>query len=168
MPLQRSLRNVSGLDELSDTTIVIIALWHMGITNIKRIAKLLGIRDRSPTSPLMSLVRKLRSSKNAVVRRYVDVGLPPGVCRRLPYEDARVKCKLCNTMVNQVPCPACSISQSPPQKEASEVRSPPRPRYPTWAMPGSIRKMAVFRARLLRGECLFHPQDAQVGGDFAD
>ena len=35
------------------------------------------------------------------------------------------------------------------------------PRCPTKAAPGSARRMAIYRARLERGEHLHHPEDAR-------
>jgi len=106
MHLQRDFKRVELPEQLADTTIVILGLMEMGHTDPEFIAKLLHVRDMRS---LHKLLRMFKTSRNKVVRRCVDVGLPPGLCRPLPYHAEKVRCPLCRCMVNHIPCPRCSI-----------------------------------------------------------
>jgi hypothetical protein len=159
MQLQKSFSDVSSPDDLSDTTIVVIGLWHMGVSRFRDIAEVLNVVD---VRPLKRLMRNLRTSKNPVVRRSVDVGLPPGVCRPLPWEGTEVYCCLCGMRVTQVPCPVCSLKPTRRVKEEPAVidrRRPTEP-IPTSAKPGTFEKVNVMRGRVLAGQAVFHPADA--------
>lgn len=124
MHLQRNFRRVELPEQLADTTIVILGLMEMGYNDPEFIAKLLHVRDMPS---LTKLLRMLKTSRNKVVRRCVDVGLPPGLCRPLPNSKEKVRCPLCRCMVNHIPCPRCSVvaarNQSSMLAESEESRN---------------------------------------------
>jgi hypothetical protein len=172
MWLQWVQQKVNHPDELPDSTIVVIGLWNMGYTDMKTVGRLLGLVD---LRPLRRLAKMLKTSEDPVIRRCVDVGLPPGVYRQLPgmngppVEPHRRKtrgvlCKLCGRTVDCVPCPRCSMV-SPRTEEIKggngKLKST-SPMYTTDANPGSLRKLTILRHRLERGEELFHPEDKAI------
>jgi len=175
MQLPHTKREITRADDLSDLTLVIIGLWNMGYTDLGTVARLLWLNDRKP---LQRMFRMLKTIKNPLIRRYVDVGLPRGVWRALPLppgpSDATVpfttvRCKLCGRIVRCVPCPACSM-KSPRAFDFTHLGyglltnsyDPNLPQHSTSAEPGSLRKIAVFRERVLRGEQVFHPDDSSL------
>jgi len=171
-------RTFDHAEKLSDITLVVIGLWNMGYTDLETVAHLLWIVD---LKPLRRLFKMLKTSKDPFIRRFVDVGLPPGVCRELPNapgpvndlcltEIRKVRCKLCGYWLDCVPCPRCSL-RNPPEKEFPFRNRPPilrysqdpvQPEHSTRARPGSIQKIDVLRERLCRGESLFHGRDRKL------
>lgn len=165
MHVQWNLRKVVLPEDLADTTIVILGLWQMGYTDINQIADILHIRR---LSHLNRLIRLLKTTKNPVIRRCVDVGLPPGLHREIPtWSHVRsVRCPLCKMMVDTVPCPKCSsprwlVAECDQDDEADRKR----PKRKTNARPGSLEKIEVMRKRLERGEAVHHPKDATINPD---
>jgi len=142
-------------EDLADTTILVLGLAEMGYTNVAEIADILRLRNKRP---LRRLLRMLKTSRNPVVRRCVDVGLPPGLCRPFPYQGTTVRCPICRSMTDHAPCPRCSVARNradpdPPRKDR------PLAAAPTDAQPGSRKKLAVLRRRAAQGLALFHPHD---------
>jgi len=155
MYLQRTLREVVLPEDLGDTTIVVLGLVQMGYTDPKVIAGLLTrVRPRS----VRKLLRQLKESRNPTVRECVDKGLPPGLCRPLPYEGAKVRCPICRLMVDHAPCPYCNFPRNRRWLEA-EAMPDAKPGRPTNARPGSRKKLDVMRSRAEQGLAVFHPQD---------
>jgi len=155
MHLQRTLRDVRLPEELADTTILVLGLLHMGYEDAAQIADLLHVRD---VRSLRRLLRMLETSRNPVVRRCVDFGLPPGLCRPFPYEGAKVLCPVCRSMVDHVPCPKCSIEPSC-CAPSPYMQDHPVDRDPTAALPGSREKTDVMQCRAGKSLSLFHPHD---------
>ncbi len=154
--LQKSFAKVVLPEELADTTIVVLGLLEMGYDDPAIITELLGQERQS----VRALLRKLKRSRNATVRRCMDVGLPPGVCRPFPREGVKVRCPVCKNMVNQAPCPSCSLSFS--RAIPSPALTPrPLPKRATKARPGTRKKIRAMRRRAAKGLSLFHPRDAQ-------
>ncbi len=170
MRLQSGLRDIQYAEQLPDTTVLVIGLWNMGYTDLWTVAHLLWIED---LRPLERLYLMLRTTEHRLIRHFVDYGLPPGVCRKLavpgPATNAavprRVRCPLCKTMLDYVPCPRCSIRS--PAREAPLRRHrvdlvPPPPIHQTSTVPGTSEKIAVMRGRYERGEQIFHPRDRRL------
>ncbi len=148
-------------EDLSDTVLVVIGLWNMGIDSLALMRKVL--RPKHPER-LEALVEQLRGSIDPVVRRCIDAGLPVGLSVPLPFGDS-VRCPLCSHLVTWVPCPSCNQRGSwvlPDGQGTREETAPPLPDYPSAAPPGSFQKIRVFQSRLARGEALFHPNDVQI------
>lgn len=158
MHLQQTFENVTLPEELGKTTILVIGLMEMGYTDIPWMAKLLHLQE---TRSLRRLMRMLKTSKNPVVRRCVDVGLPPGVCRPFPYEGTKVRCPLCRAMIDHAPCPWCSLKFSRAAPVAPEGDDP-LDATATTAVPGTYSKLAVMRRRVAAGVSAFHPDDGPV------
>ena len=117
MRIQQELHEIRYADHLPDVTLVVIGLWNMGYTDIEEVAHLLWIVN---LDPLRRLFRMLQTTRNPLIRRFVDVGLPSGVYRQLPMSPGPtrdlplnqvrfVRCRLCGTTVDYVPCPRCSL-----------------------------------------------------------
>ena len=174
MRIQQTLSKISRAEDLPDTTLVVIGLWNMGYTDLELIGQLLQQED---LGPLRRLCRMLRTTRNPLIRRFVDVGLPPGVYRPFPApvgpnvgclpcesrDSPKIKCPICHRMVDYVPCPFCSIRGCHRVDGLHGDRhSHPYPVGRTGAAPGSAAKIAVLRERLRRGEQLFHCKDKKL------
>lgn len=161
MHVQHQMGDVELPEDLPDTTIVILGLMEMGYTDLALIAEILHVNR---IRPLRRLLKMLKTSRNPVIRRCVDVGLPPGMFREFPYHDRSVRCPLCGGMVKTAPCAKCA---TPFGRHATE-EFPRECVYPapeaTTAEPGTLRKIAVLRMRLERGEELFHNNDMRRAG----
>jgi hypothetical protein len=162
MHLQYKPRSIRHANDLPDTTLVVIGLWNMGYQDLDTVARLLWVADRKP---LERLFRMLQNTRNKLIRRYVDCGLPPGIYRRFPFPDTTVRCHLCGTMIEWVPCPRCSLKAVRNGTEFlyRKCRSQPiLPQHSTTAIPGSPKKIAVMAERFERGEMVIHPNDLRM------
>lgn len=159
--LQRSFANVTLPEELADTTIVVLGLLEMGYDDPATIAELL---HKDNAKCVRIFLRKLKRSRNPVVQHCIEVGLPPGLCRPFPGEGGEVRCPICRNIVNQVPCPRCSLisarSLSSPSTNNNHVSQ-----RATKCLPGTRAKLNVMKRRIARGLSPFHPQDAQFCED---
>ena len=163
MRLQKTFEHVTLPEELSDTTVIVLGLMEMGYTDIAWIANLLQVRK---IRRLENLLRRIKTSRNPIVRRCVDAGLPAGLCRPLPFQGFKVRCPVCHSMVNHVPCPRCSVighhAISEPAQKSSRIDP-----APTDALSGTLRKLEVMRCRIDKGLSAFNPQDAKRGGTYS-
>jgi hypothetical protein len=154
-------RKASGkivvLADLGQSAIAIIGLWEMGITNSSRIAYLLG-RNKSVVLPL---IEQLKFTKNAIVCRCVKEGLPPQ-CGANLYPDRTVRCKTCFQRMVRIPCLACKLGKDVVSKTPAGSGKELQPARSTIAVPGTMQKIRVFQARILRGEPLFHRDDKRL------
>lgn len=163
MHLQKTFDHVMLPEDLGDTTIALIGLLEMGYTNVTQIAGFMHVRD---LRQLRKLLRMLKTSKNPVVRRCVDEGLPPGMMRPFPYSGSRVRCPACHNLVNCVPCQCGRMTKRKAWLRQggrdSSSKEDPLNRTPTIAYPGTREKLAIMRRRAERGQPLFHPDDAPL------
>lgn len=170
MKLQQHFREIRYADHLPDITLVVIGLWNMGYTDLDEVAHLLWMVDQKP---LRQLYKMLKTSRNPLIRRFVDVGLPPGVYRPLPEPTGpthelshahRVTCPLCHFLVDCVPCPRCSLKTPPAETFPfrNRGRVPPLPQHRTAVAPGSACKIEILRQRVANGERLFHYNDRRI------
>jgi hypothetical protein len=161
MQVQRKPIRIQHANQLPDTTLVVIGLWNMGYTDLQTAAKKLLVVDERP---LRRLFRMLATTRDPLIRRYVDFGLPPGVHRRFPFADTTIRCRLCGGTVESVPCPLCALKFGGCDADPRCFREVPLkiPVRRTGAAPGSPQKIAVMRARIGRGESAFHPKDASL------
>jgi hypothetical protein len=174
MRVQPEVREVQYADHLPDATLAVIGLWNMGYTDLDTVASLLWIVN---TKPLKKLYKTLKRTRNPLIRRFVDVGLPAGVYRPLPLAPGplggaftalchHVRCPLCGAQVDWVPCPKCSLKDP----RVAEVPVPLRDREvclcateePTSFVPGSPEKIELMRQRAERGQQLFHCRDRKL------
>jgi hypothetical protein len=149
---------VNGLtpDFLVSTAVGVIGLWNMGITDEERVTRLAAYRNRDY---VRGVIHAIRNCADPTVLKWVEHGLPAGASA--PIYEGHVRCELCGSDVNMVPCPRCNmIGPAVPMKRRRQ-RTRPIPE-PTTARPGTPEKMAVMRARLRAGRALSHPDDPVI------
>ena len=156
MELQQSFDKVRKVEHLADTTIVVIGMLEMGYDDIDLIAKILHRRD---TTQLVTLLKMLEETENPVVRRCMDVGLPPGVVRQFPYGGSRLVCPLCRNKIDHAPCLRCSLAGQKTYGRGKERDATEYDSVATPACPGTNNKVATLARRAELGLSLFHPED---------
>ena len=172
MLIQQKIHAIRYAEELPNSTLLVIGLWNMGYTEIEDVARLLWIVD---LKPLRKLYRILKTCHDPLIQRYINHGLPRGVCRMLPgrpgvtggdptEETWTVRCSLCGSTVNCVPCVFCSLKnpmiEDVPRRRNFDSRHIPESR--TTARPGSDWKIEVMRERIAKGESAFSSRDRRI------
>jgi hypothetical protein len=169
MHLQENLSGVSNIRDLSDTTIIVLGLLEMGISDAGEIARILHRRDVREVKKVLTTLRKTR---NRLLRRLLDHGMPAGLIRAFPYEDSKIMCPVCRCHIQHAPCPRCNLTQTRNacvqdvgDTEVVTTSKYPHSQRPTRFAPGTKKKIEVLRRRVESGHSLFHPRDARLQGD---
>lgn len=108
-------------DDMSDLALSVIGLWHMGVRDFRTMCRLLGVGNVKREEYLLRVIDCLHRTGDELVRRWVDAGLPAGVCAPLA-KDQSVMCRLCHHRVHSVPCPICSLKS--PETRRPEPEPP--------------------------------------------
>lgn len=148
---------------------LVAGIWQSGVESPMVIAKHIAGppswgNDENSFQMLMRVsgvvARALAGKKTGAIIRNP---FPPGKSVQLPWcqEGDRIRCPLCRTLVYFVPCPACNMIGLSKLKEYPPYmgKKPKDARSPTTAAPGSLDRIQVYRARVSRGEAVFHDDD---------
>lgn len=143
-------------------TKVIIGLMNMGYLTDREMAPALGEMEPEDYNTLGSVIHALKTSDNPLVRKCVDIGLPPRVTAELPFP-CTIRCKACGASVNMVPCVLCRnkmLTSDEFERDDIDNWRPVPAAISTHHRPGTYEKIEVMRQRVARGEAPFHPDDA--------
>ena len=135
---------------------------------------------RKRRKDFIDLVEKVLRSKHPVVAEALFRGLPKACPGMLP-QGSSIRCENCGGLCNSVPCVKCSKTTynrngelssgyeydfrgkllviDPDDKDDVPLTDPAES---TEALPGTVEKIAVMRARIEQGESCFHEDDPRL------
>jgi hypothetical protein len=151
---------------------VVIGLHRLGATDMEIYARALSLGNSEgwDLKKAQQFVTFTLCHENAVIQMALEDGLTLESAVLLQ-NSAQVRCKVCGTNVNAVPCHTC-ISNSPrglgvissdmDDDDWIEAGEPVIQPQPTLAEPGSHQKVEILRKRFERDEFMHHAHDKRL------
>lgn len=151
---------------------VVIGLHRLGVTDMESYARALSLGNASnwDLDKAQRFVTFVLCHENAVIQMGLEDGLTLESAVQLQ-NSVQVRCKVCGTNVNAVPCHTCianrpqgllPASDSFDEDEWLEAGEPSNHPRPTLAVPGTAEKVEILRKRFDRDEFLHHDNDKRI------